>query len=234
MSDLNSFDTDSTDPEEVSGRHRPLEGFSFERVDDEMVVLDLQRLTYHSMNESAFRIWELSDGVRTIRSIQTEMTEVGFFPTLSQVAFGIDELDSAGLMDPGDQVGRRTIDRRSILKLAGAAALALPVISSISIPNPAAAQSGTGSGIQHGMGCTCTAPGGGNPYCCGVDAVGNQLYCQCPSCFGGCCSGIPPCLNQVSAYNPQQVCIYAAEAPTFSWGQAEWWQAGSSLCFKYQ
>ncbi|HEY2375182.1 MAG TPA: PqqD family protein [Gemmatimonadaceae bacterium] len=119
-------------------------GLLSEQVAGEVVVYDGARQEMHSLNRSASIVWRGCDGQRSVPELAAILgDELGMEPNDSLVEYALDELSRANLLetsgDTAQQLTRRAVVRR--LSLAGAAALALPVVMSIAAPTPAMAAS---------------------------------------------------------------------------------------------
>lgn len=109
-------------------------------VGDETIIYDEQRQQAHSLNRSASSVWRNSNGERSVFELAGLLgSECGIAADESIVEYALDELASAHLLSD-NRVSRRGALRR--LTLAGAAAVALPVVLSIIAPTPAMAASG--------------------------------------------------------------------------------------------
>ena len=133
------------------------DGLLIDHVRDETIVYDQERQEAHSLNRAASIVWSNSDGTRSVHDLAALLgTELGIETSDSVVEYAIDELTRVNLLENGPEggepVSRRDAVRR--MSLAGAAAIALPVILSVAAPTPAMAASGT----QNGQGQN----GGGN------------------------------------------------------------------------
>jgi hypothetical protein len=118
------------------------DGLLSEKLGGETIVFDGERQKAHSLNRSASIVWRYSNGERSVAELATVLgTELGIEPDESLVELAVDELTRANLLEPATNgVTRRDAVRR--LSLAGAAAVALPVVLSIVAPTPAMAASG--------------------------------------------------------------------------------------------
>jgi DNA-binding PadR family transcriptional regulator len=118
-----------------------------EKVGDETILYDGQRQLAHSLNRSASIVWENSDGEHSVPELaQLVSAEMGIEPNDSVVEYALDKLASANLLED-NHVSRRDVVRR--MTLAGAAALALPVVLSVVAPTEAMAASGQNSQGQN-------------------------------------------------------------------------------------
>lgn len=117
---------------------------------EELLVYDLQRNTAHSLNKLAATIWNLCDGSTTPEQIGRKLEEqTGQHVSDDLVWLALDQLDRDHLL--AERLdwpeGVRRISRREAVRRIGlGAAIALPIIVSITAPTPAQA-------------ATCRAPG---------------------------------------------------------------------------
>lgn len=142
----------------------PIEQFSIVQIDDEIIALNTEQLTYHTLNRVAYDIWLACDGTRQAEEIRGWLIIEHPSLTLDAVEHGIAELAEAGMLetrhasvDPSNHPRRRS--RRTVL--AGIGAAAVPVIASITAPEAGAQNSGLPLGAACGcsFGNTCCASG---------------------------------------------------------------------------
>lgn len=142
---------------------------------DEVLVYDQKVHHIHHLNATAAKVWRLCDGQRTVSEIavETGIAEDG-------VKLALRTLEDAQLLDAQLLVSiRGTQSRRSLIKKAAVAGIAVPAIASISAPNAAASHSPghvcTGNNRDAGCPCnteaknckgTCVAPEGANQGIC--------------------------------------------------------------------
>jgi hypothetical protein len=117
-------------------------GIVVQELADEVLIYDLERHKAHCLNQTAATIWQSCDGQRTIADLaallsarsNTKVDE-------SFVMYGIEQLTKARLVE-GDGSSAGKLSRREALRRIGiAAAIALPVVTSIIAPR--AAEAGT-------------------------------------------------------------------------------------------
>lgn len=153
---------------------RPLNGFSWERVSDDLVVFDSQTMQYHTLNGAAEKIWRSCDGVATIDTIAAAAN----LPA-EVVETTIAELGEASLLQTPSSSWSASMSRRRAAKLIAAGAvgsIGAPVVLSLTAPYSASAVT-CGSASEHapcgdvGVGATC-----GQFVCCYVvpDCSGNS------------------------------------------------------------
>jgi len=110
------------------------------QLDDELIVYDAETHRAHSLNHTAAVVWESCDGKTTV---------AGMLRTFQKTVLGIDDrilfatliqLQKAGLLiegtfPPSDEVS--SLSRRNLIRKIGkAAAVALPIATSIIVPTP--------------------------------------------------------------------------------------------------
>ena len=122
-----------------------------DHVGDETIVYDEDRQEAHSLNRAASIVWQHSDGAHSISQLAAVLaTELGIDPSESAVEYALDELSRVHLLENGPD-GGEAVTRRSALRrvaLAGAAAVALPIVLSVAAPTPAMAASGSNQNNQ--------------------------------------------------------------------------------------
>ena len=104
-------------------------GVVVEHLADEVLVYDLERDRAHCLNEAAARVWEKCDGKRSVGEIGEAVGDEG------AAWEAVEQLSKAGLLvekvkRPGAGMGRREVIKR----IAVAAAIGVPVVTSIVAP----------------------------------------------------------------------------------------------------
>src|SRR6266550_6313102 len=133
-------------------------------IDDEVLVYDLKTDQAHCLNKTAALVWQHCDGQRSMSDIADSIAKHTDAPVDERVVLlaldglGKHELLEKSLMRPAYLEG---ISRRELAKQVGLAALAIPVILSISSPAPAQTASQCASSNNRPNGCPC----GGNGNC---------------------------------------------------------------------
>jgi len=115
---------------------------------DETLIYDLANDRAHCLNETAAFIWKSCDGKTTAAKTARDLEKALHVPAdTGVVSLALEELRRINLLEnykkPSDE---RSVSRRDLMLKYAPAALALPVIMSISAPTPAQAAS-----------CVCTA-----------------------------------------------------------------------------
>ena len=166
-----------------------------EELDGELLIYDGKTKRAHCVSATAARVWRACDGSANAESLAQSLgLDAG------QVREAFDELERAELFDAGLQVhiangngngNGHSITRRQLTKRSaqvGAAAVAAPMILSISAPTAMAALTvipftcelytvqscGTSDACGHIDGCCCCCQGGGACKTCGATAFCNS------------------------------------------------------------
>lgn len=130
-------------------------GLVVEEMSDEVLVYDLERDRAHCLNLTAANVWKLCDGQSTPAEIATRLG-VKLEPAAAQevVWTAIDQLSRAGLLDKKIKRPAAAISRRDVIKrLAVAAAITVPVVTSVVAPTATQAATCRTSGDA----CTASA-----------------------------------------------------------------------------
>lgn len=109
-------------------------------------MCDLQSFKAHALNETAARVWIECDGQRTVQEIARRVSDaLGQPVTEDVVQLALQQLDRAGLMDAVPvAAASAAVTRRTALASLGrgaAAAVLLPVVTTLVLPTPAMAHS---------------------------------------------------------------------------------------------
>lgn len=163
--------------------------------DHEIVLFDNERLTYHTLNSSAFAMWQSCDGRRTVRDILLALQPS--FPGLTHdhVELAVLELSDAGLLAASSEHSpvKAGIDRRKLLRRAvigATAATILPAVSSVTSPVAADHTScgSTGTNLPANSECVCSSecyePFGGRCCCSGAPGHPDAFCTDKSSCEG--------------------------------------------------
>lgn len=132
---------------------------------DEVLVYDLDRDKAHCLNQGAAAVWKLCDGQTTAASM-AQLLEKTIDSKVSEefVGLALEELGRGHLLDEMPTSARRMSRREAVRRIGLGAAIALPIV--ISITAPTAAEAGT-----------CTVSGGfcntGAQCCSGTCLVNN-------------------------------------------------------------
>jgi len=138
-------------------------------LDDETLVYDTERDEAHCLNHAAALVWDHCDGktsaTRAARSIEREL---GATVDADFVWLAVKQLQKFHLVERTQK--SLSVSRRELVLKYAPAALALPVIMSISAPAPAVAA----SCIPNGSPCTV----GGTPCCSPASCAGTPATCR--------------------------------------------------------
>jgi hypothetical protein len=116
-------------------------------VADEVLVYDLERSRAHSLNPVAAAVWRRCDGTRTLADLAVAVRAAGTPITDETVQYALQELGRARLL--AAPVATRAMTRREVMRRLGtAAAVALPLVTSVIAPTAAEAQSCLGEGAE--------------------------------------------------------------------------------------
>ena len=113
---------------------------------DETLVYDVEGHRAHCLNRTAALVWKLCDGENTVSRIAEKMGDRLSARVPDEVVrLALDQLADRGLLAPGDfrpAVTANPVSRRAMMRRLGlAAAVALPLVTSIISPTPVMAQS---------------------------------------------------------------------------------------------
>jgi len=148
------------------------EGILIQELADELLIYDIARHNAHCLNQTAMIIWEHCDGrtslaqlIRVLEESNAPADEEAIWMAVSQLRKRHLLADSAALPK-----GRSNLSRREAIRKIGiAAAIGLPLVTTIIAPSAMAAGS-------------CDCPPGPLPVCCPAG---------CPCMTGArCCSGV--------------------------------------------
>jgi hypothetical protein len=124
------------------------DGLLTEEIDGELLVYDEEQDVACRLNASAAIVWRGCNGERTIADLVEILSEeLGELADEDLVMVALDELVEHGLLLSGyeqrDASAARLSRRRFFQRvgIAGAAAMAVPIVYSMAAPTPAAAQS---------------------------------------------------------------------------------------------
>lgn len=145
-------------------------GMVIKKVDDEVLVYDLERDKAHCLNLSAAAIWRLCDGKTTTSGLARSLEdETGTRVDERHIWLGLQNLRRSHLLEdavvwPEQMIATKGISRREAVRRIGlGAAVALPLV--ISITAPTAVQAAVSCGAR------CKSCGTGSECCSGVCAT---------------------------------------------------------------
>jgi PII-like signaling protein len=134
------------------------EGLVVQQMADEVLVYDQKRHKAHCLNHTAALVWKHCDGNRTVAAVAEALSkQAGKRVGEDVVRLAVDELAKSQLLEAGGAKrwrGVEGVSRREMMKRAGlAAAVALPVVTSVVAPKAAQAATCRISGAA----CTTSA-----------------------------------------------------------------------------
>jgi hypothetical protein len=138
-------------------------------LENEVLVYDENNYKAHCLNKTSVLVWKFCDG-RTSIPRMTQLLEKEMSVTVPEqtVWLALKQLEASRLLDvpAADQAWLPQVSRRAVMRTIGIAAVALPIVTTITNPTAAAAASCQTAGQP------CTGAGLGN--CC----PGMGLACQ--------------------------------------------------------
>ena len=147
-----------------------IDGLVIRELDDETLVYDTERDKAHCLNRTAALVWEQCDGKTTAREAAKSLrNDLSVAVDEDIVWLAVKQLERFHLIEPG--LKSPSVSRRDLVLKYAPAALALPVILSISAPTPAGITSCVSSGGLCGVGFPPCCPGlscFGSPQRCGA------------------------------------------------------------------
>ena len=145
------------------------EGLVVQQLADEVLVYDQERFKAHCLNHTAALVWKHCDGKKTTNEIARALGHEAGSPVDEELVWlALSQLGKSRLLTEQLTMpeGRAGISRREVIRRVGiAAAVALPIVTSIVAPRAAQAINCRTSGQP------CTT----GPQCCST--VCNALIC---------------------------------------------------------
>jgi hypothetical protein len=154
------------------------ENLIVEELPGEVLIYDLNTDKAHCLNQTAALIWKNCDGEKTQGDIAALLQHELKTPMSTQVVvLGLEELAGYGLLQRDVSAPPRTrVSRRRLIQNLGlTAAIALPVIMSITAPAAAGAASDPCIANPRGEGCPCTFDGDCDSQNCNAGICGPAL-----------------------------------------------------------
>lgn len=145
-------------------------GLIVKKLNDEVLVYDLERDKVHSLNSSAAFIWKKCNGHGTVGEVAQALSKEFKVPADEQTVWlALDQLSKFNLLEAKitRPAGMPQISRRQMMRIGAAAAFALPVIVSIVAPTAANAQTSISPSVCNARtqpncgGTPCTGGSGG-------------------------------------------------------------------------
>lgn len=139
---------------------------------DEVLVYDLDRDKAHCLNKASSMVWKHCDGKTSVAEMTNLLkTEFSTRVDADVVWLAVSQLRRFHLLDePNATPIQLKVTRRDVVRKYLPAALALPVILSISSPTSAQ----VASCRSNGTACTLSS------QCCSICCFGGQCAAQCP------------------------------------------------------
>ncbi|HXI92047.1 MAG TPA: PqqD family peptide modification chaperone [Blastocatellia bacterium] len=132
-------------------------GLVVQELSGEVLVYDRERNKAHCLNSTAARVWEYCDGKRSVEQIARAIEEEINAPVDEDVIWlGVEQLSKTHLLQESAKLPEHKagLSRREVMKRIGlAAAVALPVVTSIIAPSAAQAA----NCLPSGSACTSSA-----------------------------------------------------------------------------
>ncbi|MEK6337613.1 MAG: PqqD family protein [Acidobacteriota bacterium] len=142
--------------------------FVVRELEDETLVYDTQRHKAHCLNSTAAMVWKHCDGSTTAKQALRSLNSVFSIPVEEDVIWlAVKQLQGFHMVEAPKELP--SVSRRDLVLKYAPAALALPVIMSISAPTPA------GSVTCGGQGASCSNPG--DPPCCPGCGCDGTCFC---------------------------------------------------------
>jgi hypothetical protein len=138
------------------------DGLVIQVLDDETLVYDLERDEAHCLNETAALVWQQCDGKTTDERMASLLQkQFQMQVDVDLVWLAVKQLRRFHLIEDGEGsiTKARSVSRRKLLLKYAPAALALPVIISISAPTPAQVTSVCSQTTGRPLGCPCSSNG---------------------------------------------------------------------------
>lgn len=152
------------------------EGMVIKEVDGEVLVYDLKRDQAHCLNASAALIWRLCDGNSSIDQLARNFgLQTGARVDAKLILLGLQDLQRNNLLDNGNLLRQPVVSgamsrREAVRRIGLGAAIALPLVISISAPTPVQAAVSCGArckscstGAECCSGVCSNSPSGCNP-----------------------------------------------------------------------
>ncbi|MBX3287245.1 MAG: PqqD family protein [Actinobacteria bacterium] len=123
------------------------EGLTVETIDNEVLVFDEASQRMHCLNRSAALVWAYCDGRTPVAEMARRLgSELGVEADADVVHFALRQLAEQDLLEEAPALpSGGALTRRQLLARLGAAAVIVPVVTSIAAPRPAAALSPGGT-----------------------------------------------------------------------------------------
>lgn len=144
------------------------------QIPGELLVYDLKRHKAYCLNTTAAVVWKSSDGKHTVSDLAAELQKHQKSPVDERIVWlALDQLERSCLMQnkAAKPIGLPTVSRRSLIR-AGAAVIALPLVTMIAAPTAQAAATPITN-------AACTARRQSDPGGCGANACSDKPGRNC-------------------------------------------------------
>lgn len=154
-------------------------GLVIQELPGEVLVYDLESDKAHCLNRTAAAVWKYCDGNNSVEDISKLYAGQSGHPvSVDLIWLAIDQLNESNLLEKKSEFVNDTGNRRQVIKKIGlAAVIALPLVTSLTMPG--SAQAAAGSACNTGTSCTCPAAAA---TC--TAAVSTGCTANCSSCSG--------------------------------------------------
>jgi Coenzyme PQQ synthesis protein D (PqqD) len=148
------------------------EALVIQKLDDEVLVYDLERHRAHCLNLAAAAIWDQCDGQTSVPEM-VQRLQAALDPGVDEafVMHGLGQLAKRRLLQQPITRGVGVSRRQMLRRVGAAAAIGLPVVASILAPT--AAEAVTCAGLNSACG------GGGLPCCAGCGCINGTCLGTC-------------------------------------------------------
>lgn len=133
------------------------EGLVVQHLSDEVLVYDQKRHKGHCLNQTAALVWKHCDGKTSVSEMARLLEEELKAPVKEEVVWlALEQLGKTNLLNNRVTLAQPGMSRRDVMKRIGfAAAVALPVVTSIVAPTATQAATCKASGQPCGTGAEC-------------------------------------------------------------------------------
>ena len=166
------------------------EGLVIRELGSEVLIYDLRDNRVFCLNETSAHVWRACDGTKTVSQLGQSLSETLGSPlseSENAVLLALEQLRKEALLVNGENINSkfRGLSRRQAIRVFGAAAVAIPIITTLVVPTAAQA-------------ATCLAPGatsaGTFPFGGGMDS-NTCLAALIARCCSGLGTGGCNCIN---------------------------------------
>ena len=133
------------------------EGLVVQHLSDEVLIYDQRRYKGHCLNQTAALVWKHCDGKTSASEIAHLLEEELKTPVKEEVVWlALEQLGKTHLLNKRVTLAQQGMTRRDLMKrISLAAAVALPVVMSITAPTAVQAATCKNSGQPCGTGAEC-------------------------------------------------------------------------------